>query len=99
MKTYETMNPGENLGWCRPYVSKDKSKAIIINEENVEVIIFEKTGHIRPDEKELKEFAQLVNPDYDFLSDRGMSDIEIILDVMVEVGCADCPCRDDCDAM
>lgn len=51
MKAYETMNPGENLSWCRPYVSKDRSKAIIINEENVEVIIFEKTGHIRPDEK------------------------------------------------
>lgn len=99
MKAYETMNPGENLSWCRPYASKDGTKAIIINEGNVEVIVFEKTEHIRPNEKELKEFAQLVNSNYDALNNRGMSDIEIILDVLSEVGCADCPCRDCCDAM
>lgn len=99
MKTYETMNPGENLGWCRPYASNNKTKAIIINEGNVEVIIFEKTVHIRPNEKEIEEFAQLVNPDYEGLSNRGMSNVEIILDVLSEVGCSDCPCRDCCDAM
>lgn len=99
MKAYETMNPGENLSGCHSYVSKDRSKAIIINEESVEVIIFEKTVHIKPDEKELKEFAQLVNSNYNFLNDKGMSDVDIILDVIVEVGCADCPCRYDGDAM
>ncbi len=99
MKMYETMNSGENLGWCRPYVSKDKTKAIIINEGNVEVIISGKIEHIRPNEKELEEFARLVNPDYEKLSDRGMSNVEIILDVLSEVGCSDCPCRDYCDAM
>ena len=51
MKAYETMNPGENLSWCRPYVSKDRSKAIIINEENVEVIIFEKPDTLGPMKK------------------------------------------------
>lgn len=35
MKLYETMSENENLSWCRPYVSEDGKKAIVVNEGEI----------------------------------------------------------------
>ena len=83
MKLYETMRPGENMSWCKPFISKDGKTAIIQSEGDIiSAMIDGKWLNISNDkvEKEIKKY----NIDFDSLHERG---------------CADCPCRDDCDAM
>lgn len=69
MKTYEKMSYGENLSWCKPYISEDERYALAVNEG--EIINIQIDGRdIEWDEKRKFSF-----------------------------GCAECPWRDECDAM
>lgn len=99
MKLYEKMMSGENLGWCRPYISEDGKDAIAINEgEAVSLMVDGRdfpASEITPDA--IKALAQKVNTDYALYS--GWSDLHIAAEALREVGCADCPWRDICEAM
>ena len=108
MKTYEKMSYGENMSWCKPYISEDERYALAINEG--EIITIQIDGRdIDWDDKEpiyggyrcskalLQRLARFVNPDYDMY--KGYTDTYIILDALEERGCAECPWRDECDAM
>lgn len=106
MKCYEKMTYGENLGWCKPYMSDDDRIAVALMEG--EIITVQIDGRdIEWDEDRkttwrysaelLHRLARSINPDYDDYN--GYDDTEIILDALHERGCSDCPWRDECDAM
>lgn len=92
---------GENLGWCKPYVSADGKYVLAVNEVEVAGMIFngedikaDKLG----DPDLLRQFAKAVNPDYDDYD--GWGDLHIALEGDIrECGCADCPWFSICDAM
>lgn len=96
------MNSGENLGWCKPYVSDDESCCVIVNNGKIAscTINGEDVGYILPNtdvDAIAHRLAVAVNPDYADYD--GWDDLHIAIDAMTEVGCSECPFRDDCDAM
>ena len=106
MKNYEKMSYGENLGWCKPYISEDERYALAINEGKIISIQIDgrlvemderEPGHFRYSKDLLHRLARSVNPDYDEYV--GYADTYIILDALEERGCAECPWRDECVAM
>ena len=92
---------GENLGWCKPYISEDEKFAIAINDGKVVGMVLngEEIDSREFDKPELlKRFARAVNPDYDDYD--GWGDLHIALEGDIrECGCADCPWFSICDAM
>ena len=99
---YMRDHPDENLGWCKPYMSKDGRYAVAVNEgEIIEAITPE--GHLPKDhvspltDPEIETLAQAVNPDYDLYD--GWDNGYILLQAMHETGCASCPFFSKCDAM
>lgn len=92
---------GQNLGWCKPYVSNDGKYAIAINEGEIAGMILngEDIGPDKLDSTDiLRKFAQTVNPDYSNYS--GWGDLHIALEGSIaECGCAGCPWFGICDAM
>ena len=108
MKYYENMNYGENLGWCKPYISEDERYALALNSGKIITVRVGGRDLLWDDEDPiygspqfssglLRRLAQTINPDYDEYD--GHTDTHIILDAMQERGCAACPWRDECDAM
>lgn len=106
MKTYEKMSYGENMSWCRPYISEDERYMLAINEGEIISIQIDgrlvemdekEPGHYRYSKNLLQRLARSVNPDYDEYE--GYTDTYIILNALEERGCAECPWRDECDAM
>lgn len=92
---------GENLGWCKPYVSDDGKYAIAVNEGEIAGMIFDGED-IAPGKLDsadiINKFAKAVNPDFDIYS--GWGDLHIALDGDIkECGCANCPWFGICDAM
>lgn len=92
---------GENLGWCRPYVSDNGKYAIAVNEGKIAGMILNGED-INPDKLDapdiINKFAKAVNPDYGIYS--GWGDLHIALDGDVrECGCRNCPWFGICDAM
>lgn len=86
METHET----ENLSWCKPYVAKDGSYAVLWE------------GKLLVDGEELEgdaleAFARKVNPEYELC--KGWPDLVIALGAMTQVGCSECPYNGNCDAM
>lgn len=102
MKAYEKMGFGENLSWCRPYESEDERVyAVFCDGEIISLMIdgveyhkdFARKVSLMP---KIAEAARIVNEYSDMYTD--------ILDAfwdgaIREVGCADCPWRDECDCM
>ena len=104
MKLYEKMRDGENLSWCRPFVTKDEKVWLIRNSGEVTALMKDGVSMIRPDEETLKNLARIYNEeDYnEWINNEELSYIradEILTDVMKECGCAECPYRDDCECM
>lgn len=99
IKLYETMETGENLSWCRPYISRDGSCAMVINEGKIINIMINGKDFVNPSREQLAALAARLNPDDADPDADGEELIEILLDDMREVGCADCPYRDECEAM
>lgn len=106
MKLYEKMRNGENLSWCRPFTTKHKNLWVIVKEGKIEAI-HELFGHIyfgqpyafvNPSENLIAEFARIYNKNY-YANKDYFTPTEILLDVLYEKGCADCPFRDECEAM
>lgn len=94
-------NNGENLGWCKPYVSDDGKNALAVNEGEVAGMILNGED-IKADKLDkgdlLERFARAVNPDYDDYD--GWDNLHIALEGNVrECGCANCPWFGICDAM
>ena len=83
MKLYEKMRPGENLSWCKPLVSDDEKTAIIQNEGEIISAMIDGKLLDIPNDEVAKEIEK-----YD-----------IDIDDLHETGCANCPFRDECDAM
>ncbi len=99
IKLYETMETGENLSWCRPYISCDGSCAMVINEGKIINIMINGKDFVNPSREQLAALAARLNPDDADPDADGEELIEILLDDMREVGCADCPYRDECECM
>ena len=99
IKLYETMETGENLSWCRPYISRDGSCAMVINEGEIINIMINGKDFPNPSREQLAALDALLNPDDADPDADGEELIEILLDDMREVGCADCPYRDECECM
>lgn len=92
---------GENLSWCRPYVSDDGAYALALNEGEIAGMILNgediEAGKLDSAEL-LRRFAKAVNPDYGDYD--GWDDLHIALEGKIrERGCAECPWFDVCDAM
>ena len=86
---------GENLSWCKPYVSdrvnvvmcEGKVASLMIDDSEVDVTM-----------ENLVKAAKIVNPNYDDYD--GWHTTHILLEGDIrEVGCAECPWFDRCDAM
>lgn len=99
IKLYETMETGENLSWCRPYISRDGTCAMVINEGKIINIMINGKDFVNPSREQLAALAARLNPDDADPDADGEELIEILLDDMREVGCADCPYCDECEAM
>lgn len=99
---YEKMSHGDNLSWCKPYMSDDETCCVIVNSGEIAgcIINGEDVGYILPTTDVAAiahRLAIAVNADYADYD--GWGDLHIALDAMREVGCSECPFRDDCDAM
>lgn len=96
---------GENLSWCRPYVSDDGAYAISVTEGEVSGMRLNGDDSVSASLAEpgrrselLKQFAKAVNPDYGDYD--GWDDLHIALEGKIrERGCAECPWFDVCDAV
>lgn len=109
MKVYEEMGYGDNLGICKPYSSADgRFEVSLYCDEIIKIRIDGKDVPYDEDRQYTQGYskalvntvARIINPDYVYYDDLDdTDDTEIILDALVECGCADCPWRDDCDAM
>ena len=91
----------ENLGFCKPFATRDETMWLIQFEGEAETLItpeatFQKhLGQIT--DETLEAFARRVNPyynDYD-----GYDALHIARDCMVERGCCACPMRTMCEPM
>jgi hypothetical protein len=106
------MNPGENLGWCKPYVS-DRVK-FVINEGRVLDLMIDGehydgpepdfiTGKPGPTEG-IRKAAQIMMGD-DYSDYEGYTDEEMFWIAfhdyynLKETGCTQCPFFAECDAM
>lgn len=84
MKTYEKMNPGENLSWCRPYALG--SDFFVVEESCIVSAVI--GGKI------------IADADTDTITAAlGFDGLDDLTAAAREVGCAACPFRDACDAM
>ena len=91
----EMIENGENLGWCKPYVS-ERVKFVLYGD----IVAMEIDGidFLVITEEDVKRAARIVNEYYDDYS--GWDATHILLEGDVkEVGCAECPWFDVCDAM
>ena len=92
----QMMENGENLSWCKPFVSERVSFAM--NEGKIETIIIDGEEIDDPTEDDIANAAKIVNPNYDDYD--GWHTTHILLEGDIrEVGCAECPWFDRCDAM
>lgn len=99
IKLYETMETGENLSWCRPYISRDGSCAMVINEGEIINIMINGKDFPNPSYEQIASLASRLSPD-DVNPDADDNElVEILCDIMREVGCADCPYCDECECM
>lgn len=97
---YMELHPDETVYDCTTYADESKTKFLTLFFGKPEVIVNGGTEIYKNDKSfalELKRLAKEVNESYDFY--RGHSDLDIALDAMYQVGCADCPHCHYCDEM
>ena len=98
MKFYENMEYGENLEWCKPISCKDGKIVVAIN--NGRVVSMQIDGEdVDATAENITRAARIAN---DYYNDyEGYDDAHILEDARtaVELGCAQCPWRDVCEAM
>lgn len=106
MKLYEKMRNGENLSWCRPYVSPDGLIWVIYKEGEVDVITevikspYYVHDFVLPNIAIIRGFARKYNAMFDDLFyNYNYTPKDILIGALDEKGCADCPFRDECEAM
>ena len=97
MKQLEYMeeHPAENLNWCRPFIKGNNF--LILTDGYPTVISLDGKIIEDPADDDVQALAKIVCEDYDDFD--GWSDISIATCNMVERGCADCPMKNDCEAM
>ena len=100
----------ENLGWCKPYFSKNGRVQFTINEGAIVSICVDKNeivpakNHLSSQQPEhfsedtLKEVARMINERYDSLSD-SEQDQMILAGEISEGACCECPWFLSCEAM
>lgn len=96
-RDYMKERKGDNLSWCKPYKHGKANISIAVNEgQIVGIRIDGKDVDVTPEStKELIERLEIDANQYD-----GWDDIYILLeDGWEEVGCAECPWFEKCDAM
>lgn len=100
-RDYMLENPEANLGWCKPYTSEDGKYVLILRDDKGKVDAIKTPDgtyyNVDLNSDILRKFAKSVNPDYDLY--RGYTDEQLALEHMRETGCANCPFRDECEAM
>lgn len=96
-REYFETHKGENLNWCRPYLSLANGSRMVVKEGREINIWTPDISIYGANEEDMRKFTRYVNADYDLYS--GWSDLHIALDAMCEVGCSDCPFNRECDAM
>ena len=89
---------GGNLGWCKPYVSKDGNTFIINSENNVDMYRVDTDTWVQGGDLDLNTVGRELNPEW-FDEDRGYDALYMILEVMEERSCRDCPYFKYCEAM
>lgn len=98
MRRYETMEYGQNLGFCRVFWDDRDESAIAIKDGEIRYVRLldkDRTADISP--ALIEQLAIEVNKDYDNYD--GISDLELALDAMTENGCSSCPWRHECSDM
>lgn len=99
MKLYEKMRNGENMSWCKPYLTEDRKVWLIEKEAMPEELIIEGIRITKPDEKVIETLAKIYNGEYYKTSEGQIKPDAILIDAMTEWGCADCPDRNVCELM
>ena len=89
MKLYERMNQGENLFWCKPLSNKEGTRVIIVNGGIVIRSLFTVSTPKEFREQGNDIYANQANPEY-LIEKYGLH---------YELGCPECPFRDECEAM
>ena len=100
-REYLEAHEDENFSWCKPYANKDEDCFAVMYDGAIERVVSPDMEAQRYDGslngEAMEAFARRVNPSYDLRS--GWSDEHIALEVMHEIGCFNCPFKDDCEAM
>lgn len=89
MKLYEQMNQGENLSWCKPLSNKEGTRVVVVNDGVVIRSLFTVSTPKEFREQGNDIYANQDKPDY-LIEKYGLH---------YELGCSECPFRDECDAM
>lgn len=96
MTQRDLMRNGENLGWCKPYISKNKIVAFALNEGEICSMMIN-GAEVDVNAETIKTAAQLAD---EYYSDyKGYTDADILINASKVVGCLECPFCHVCDAM
>ena len=99
-RDYFEQHCDQNIGWCKPFTDKNEEYFLIqydgeiISAKTPAGIYHRYDGTLTADTME--SIARAVNNGY--YCYRGWTDEHVALDVMHEIGCAQCPFHDTCEA-
>lgn len=100
-REYFEVHGDENINWCKPYTNNTESSFIVVYDGDAMAISTPTLEAHRYDgslnDDVLHRFAKRINQHYDVY--HGWDDLHIALEMMHEVGCINCPFKDDCDVM
>lgn len=103
VREYFSEHVDENLGWCRPYCDDAMENYIIMCDGDVNGVHLNGLGDDVYDHDGIMSIISSyakTRPDYHLRHDEwGMTDLEIALGTMRDVGCALCPFNDICAVM
>ena len=95
---YEKMNPGENLGWCKPLYNHESGVMLIVEKGNVLSVILQNEIITPVSDDMIEKLAKQLNKIHYLY--KGWDYKHILLDSdFEELGCSDCPARFDCEQM
>jgi hypothetical protein len=107
MKFFETLEPGQNVGWCKPYLisTEDFDACITVTEGEITGILVgddewpllgKKGLYPCYSEAQLLKLAHLIYGEESDLTWNIQADI---MDSAVEIGCLECPWKNMCEVM
>jgi len=105
LEHFEKTSSNENMSWCKPFTDRNEEYFLLMHDGEIseaktpEGIFYRRSmGYgMKLTDEVLESIARIVNSEYDSYSH--MTDENIALDAMHELGCVNCPFRHECEAV